>query len=389
MHDREDAGALEVVLAGGDRIGKQHADIGRAPAREGRHPRRDEGVDLTPLQQLRNGGALGRIFHPHAGRQLDGDLLRPAGILDAAAHPGHVGRLHAVVVLQHDAGPDAGGELIFRQPDALALEVGRRLDAVGAHPDRIVPERPRHEGRHADIGTVPCRGLHRRARHRQFADVEILAAEGAEEDLLGRQRHEHRIDAVDLHRAVDHGTHPVVIADRNGQLEFRHLALSFSQVLPWLDSLADIAGATMRFARRLRFRMRAMLLAVLLACRRGRRRRAGAAACDLRGRMGRGCGGVPGCPAHARDARPRGNRDGGQSAATIVPATGRTLRRRTSAAPRRRPAMAGRVHAGRCPPGRHAAGDRDGQPGRRAASTRAARRHLARLRAPRATDRPR
>ena len=127
----------------------------------------------------------------------------------------HVGRLDAVVVLQDHARPDAGGELIFRQADALALEILRLLDAVGAHIDRVVAERARHEGRHADIGTIALRGLDREARHRQLADVEIHGAEGAEENLLRRQRHEHRIDAVDLHRAVEQRAGAVVVADRD------------------------------------------------------------------------------------------------------------------------------------------------------------------------------
>src|SRR5712692_3333260 len=44
MHDRENAGALEIVLPGRDRIGKQPADIGIFSAREARHARRDEAV---------------------------------------------------------------------------------------------------------------------------------------------------------------------------------------------------------------------------------------------------------------------------------------------------------------------------------------------------------
>jgi hypothetical protein len=125
---------------------------------------------------------------------------------------------------QNDARPHAGGELIFRQPDAPAFEIGGRLDAIRAHVDRIVTEGPRHERRHPHIGAIAFGGLDREARHRQFTDVEVHAAEGTEEDFLGRQVHEHRIDAVDLHRAVHERTHPVIVADRDGELEFRHRA---------------------------------------------------------------------------------------------------------------------------------------------------------------------
>src|SRR5262249_61481537 len=44
---------------------------------------------------------------------------------------------------------------------------------------------------------------------------------------IWRQVHEHRIDAVDLHRAVHERTHAVVVADRNGELKFRHRPRSF------------------------------------------------------------------------------------------------------------------------------------------------------------------
>jgi hypothetical protein len=42
--------------------------------------------------------------------------------------------------------------------------------------------------------------------------------EGAEENLLRIQQHELRIDAVDLHQAIDQRTHPVIVADRDRKL---------------------------------------------------------------------------------------------------------------------------------------------------------------------------
>jgi hypothetical protein len=58
------------------------------------------------------------------------------------------------------------------------------------------------------------------------ADVEIGVAEGAEEDLLRLQQHEHRIDAVDLHAAIDQRAHPVVVADGDAKREPAHSATS-------------------------------------------------------------------------------------------------------------------------------------------------------------------
>src|SRR6266446_9197769 len=97
MHDGKDACAHEIIAAGGDRIGKQPTDMGILPAREARRARRDEAVDVAALQEFGNGDVLWRVLHAHAGWELDGDLLRPAGVLDPAPHPDNVGRLHAVV----------------------------------------------------------------------------------------------------------------------------------------------------------------------------------------------------------------------------------------------------------------------------------------------------
>jgi len=59
-------------------------------------------------------------------------------------------------VLHHAAHPDHGGDLIFRQADALAAQVGGRADAgIGADVDAGMPEQPRHEGGDADIGRIP------------------------------------------------------------------------------------------------------------------------------------------------------------------------------------------------------------------------------------------
>src|SRR5262249_7846951 len=66
------------------------------------------------------------------------------------------------------------------------------------------------------------RGLHCEARQRALADVEILVAEGPEKDFFRVEPHEHRIDTVDLHRAVDQRPVAVVVADRDGQIELGH-----------------------------------------------------------------------------------------------------------------------------------------------------------------------
>src|SRR5437870_2533449 len=164
----------------------------------------------------------------HVGWKLDGDFFWPAGMLDPSSHPNYVGGSDAMVVLKDDARPHAGGELILRQSHPPALEIGGRCDAIPPHVDRVVTERPGNESRYPHIGAIVLGGLYGEARQRQFADVEIHAAESTEEDLLRRQIHEYGINAVDLDRAVHERTHAVIATDRDRQLEFWHRCHSVS-----------------------------------------------------------------------------------------------------------------------------------------------------------------
>ncbi len=186
VHDRENLRALVPVLRGRHRVAEEPAHVGMSALDERRRARCNEAVDLALLEQAGNGRALWRIVEPHACRQLHRDLLRTPGLLDAAAYPVDVGRLHPEIIFQDGARPDIGGELIFRHADLAALEICRRLDAVGAHIERGVAERLRHERRNAHVRAFAERRLQRVARQRQFADVEINRAEGTEEDLLRR-----------------------------------------------------------------------------------------------------------------------------------------------------------------------------------------------------------
>ena len=158
-------------------------------------------------------------------RQLD--LFRAPRMGNAAAHPGDIGWRHAMVVLQDRAHPHIGGQLVFGQADAAAAQVFRLLDAVGADVDGGVAERARQEYRYADVGQLAVGSLDGGTGERQFADVEFFAAKRAEENFFRRQRHEDRIDPIDLDGAIDQGTATVVIADGHGELQFVHM-------FPWL-----------------------------------------------------------------------------------------------------------------------------------------------------------
>ncbi|MPM41603.1 hypothetical protein SDC9_88258 [bioreactor metagenome] len=221
VHDREDVGAAVIVLGGFHRVAEQPADVGRASGNIG-CARCDVAVDLALGQQAGDGLAFGRVFHAHVVGQLDLDFFRTAGVRHAAAHPGHVGRSDAVVLFQNRAHPDVGRQLVFGQTDLAAAQILGLLNAVGAAIDRGVAEGARQEDGNADIREVALRGLQRGAGQREFADVEFLAAERAKEDFFGRQRHDDRIHAVDLHGAVDQRAAAVVVADGKGEFEFGH-----------------------------------------------------------------------------------------------------------------------------------------------------------------------
>ncbi len=231
MHDGEDAGAFIIVGCRSRRVLEHPADIGIAAFHAGRHARADNAVDLAAFEHLVQGPVGRRGFEFDAFRQLQCDLFDPPRLIHAAPHPGYVGRLDAELVMQKRSGPDAGGELILRRPDPPALEIGGFLDApVGADHDRSVAEGPGGEHRHADIGIVAVRGLHREAAQGKFADIEGGVAEGPEEHFFGGEQHEDGVDAVDLDRAVDEGTDPVVIAHGDGELELGH-----GQALPHIS----------------------------------------------------------------------------------------------------------------------------------------------------------
>jgi hypothetical protein len=120
-------------------------------------------------------------------------------------------------------------ELVLGQADALALEVLRLADAVLAHVERGVAEGAREEDRDRHIGAVAARRLHAIAREGQLGDIELLAAHGAKEHLLRVEVHVHRIDAVDLHTAIEQCTRAVVVAHGDGELELGHAHQAFTE----------------------------------------------------------------------------------------------------------------------------------------------------------------
>src|SRR5262249_45265394 len=128
MHDGEDFRAAVVVLRGGDRIGKEPADIRLSKARW--RARRNEAVDLAGREEFGDRLVLWAIFEAHTGWQLDRDLLRAPGMFDAATYPMDVRGFDAEIILEDGARPDDRRELVLRQADFAPLKVLGLLHAV-------------------------------------------------------------------------------------------------------------------------------------------------------------------------------------------------------------------------------------------------------------------
>src|SRR2546425_12984594 len=126
------------------------------------------------------------------------------------------------MVLQDAAHPEAGGILQRVETDALAVQVGRLLDAgVRALHDVAMAEAPVRKYRDGvERGGLVAR--HQVADERELADVELLVAQHAAV-ALGRGHGED----VELHArrngaAIGQRAHQVVAAAGEGELELRH-----------------------------------------------------------------------------------------------------------------------------------------------------------------------
>jgi hypothetical protein len=169
-------------------------------------------------------------MHDDAGRRLEAGGAAMA-VRGGPLHPPfHVLRSDAPLVLQRAARPQRRGLLILRHADALALEVGGRLDAGVA---------PHH--RQPDEAVVAVRQRHHQRRHRHLADVEVAELELAPEDLRRMRRRDHEVDAVDRDAAVDDRPGARIGGEADAELQFRrhgHSAAtaSFAPAMPRYQS---------------------------------------------------------------------------------------------------------------------------------------------------------
>src|SRR5262249_14771187 len=221
VHEREHAGLFVVGLLGFARVGEQPFDVRFAAQERRGRPRREQRVQLAIPQHTDERLLFADGFEVEARNRLERGALVASRFFLTAAAPMDLLRQHAVFVLQHAAHPDHGGDLIFRPANPLALEIGPGADAgIAAHIDAGMPEQPRDKGWDADIGRIARGHGADIAREREFRDVELLIAEGAEEYLLGIERQVSGRAAFHLYPAIPDGARAVVIAARNG---YRHL----------------------------------------------------------------------------------------------------------------------------------------------------------------------
>jgi hypothetical protein len=112
--------------------------------------------------------------------------------------------MHAEFMGEDAARPDGGGLLIFRHADALAFEIGGRVDpGIGAHEDAGVKEFARREHRQRHPGRRTARRGDQKRRHRHFGHVEIPESQLTPKHLGRMHCGRDEPDALRLDAAVE------------------------------------------------------------------------------------------------------------------------------------------------------------------------------------------
>jgi hypothetical protein len=175
VHDREVAGAAEVVLLDRAVVGEEPTDAPGAGRERLRLLRRDESRDPAVVEQLEQRGVARDELQAHAGRRRVVEPLLVARLVQATGHPAEVGRGDAVVVLEEGADPDGRRHLVLRHADRPTDEVAGLLDAAPRMDvDLAVAKRLRREHGDPDQATVAAAREHHQGRQRHLRDVEGL-----------------------------------------------------------------------------------------------------------------------------------------------------------------------------------------------------------------------
>ena len=217
MHDREDAGLLEIALFLALVVVEEARDIRVALLIGLDDVGVDDGVEFARhkhgLQRLVIGEA--RPLQVGRGGEFDVlvDLRMPMDRL--------VG--HAIFMFQNAAHPQDRAHLEGLHADLLADEILGALDALlRVHEDEFVAEAPMQKDRNA-------LDVHARVARQQIGgggdlrDIELAVAQETPVARAGIDVGEHgQIDAIHLHGALLDGADDFIIATGERQLDIRH-----------------------------------------------------------------------------------------------------------------------------------------------------------------------
>jgi hypothetical protein len=108
-------------------------------------------VELALHQHLADIGGRRDLMDGDAVRRLEAGGAAMARFRRALHEKSHFARMHAEFMLEHAAGPDSGGLLIFGNADPLAAQILGLLDTGGdADQDAQMEELARREHRDGD-----------------------------------------------------------------------------------------------------------------------------------------------------------------------------------------------------------------------------------------------
>src|ERR1700733_11270102 len=142
MHDRKNAGLLEISLLGFPVILKESPHTAGTAKKAGGHARRVERIDLARIEHLRERFAFGNRLDPNRRRQRQLDFLLAARLFLSPGKVARAGDGHRVLVAQNAANPYRRGQLIFGTTDVFPDEVlGLAYAAVLIDEDAGMPER--------------------------------------------------------------------------------------------------------------------------------------------------------------------------------------------------------------------------------------------------------
>ena len=130
------------------------------------------------------------------------------------------------MLFQNTAHPDVGRQLVFRNANALALEVLGAVDtAIRADIDRGMPKSAAEEHGHGHIMRVSACDRNRIRGQRELGDIESLVPERTEEHLFRREQHWHGVNAVDLDSPVNDAPCAVIVPHGKGEFQIGHMDL--------------------------------------------------------------------------------------------------------------------------------------------------------------------